>query len=135
MVVDKLHPAVVRESLLHIRTLADGRVKDVELHVVGRKLARQTSDESHHGAEQEARVVQGWRTDSTLVSNMTLSKEDIMHVLVSCGNQWSAIYTDTDDDTIQAGSIIKKRRRKMNHHKYRKWRKKMKSIYRHLGKI
>lgn len=33
-------------------------------------------------------------------------------------------------DGIQASSVLKKRRRKMNKHKYRKWRKKMRNILR-----
>ena len=32
------------------------------------------------------------------------------------------------------GSVLKKRRRKMNRHKYKKWRKKMKPLMRKLGK-
>ncbi|EDQ91441.1 uncharacterized protein MONBRDRAFT_36121 [Monosiga brevicollis MX1] len=35
---------------------------------------------------------------------------------------------DLDDRTIQASSVLKKRRRKMKRHKYKKWRKKMRSV-------
>lgn len=31
-------------------------------------------------------------------------------------------------ETLEAGSVLKKRLRKMNRHKYKKWRKKMRSV-------
>ena len=34
------------------------------------------------------------------------------------------------EDGIEVSSVLKKRRRKMNKHKYRKWRKKMRNILR-----
>lgn len=46
---------------------------------------------------------------------------------------------DVDDSALHGpsvvlSSVLKKRRRKMNRHKYRKWRKRMKYVRRALGK-
>ena len=39
-----------------------------------------------------------------------------------------------EEGVVQCSSVMKKRRRKMNRHKYKKWRKKMKFLRRSLGK-
>lgn len=39
-----------------------------------------------------------------------------------------------EEGVVQCSSVMKKRRRKMNRHKYKKWRKKMRFLRRSLGK-
>jgi len=61
------------------------------------------------------------------------------HCTVSTPNTLSCLSTPfppigSQDDVAWCDSILKKRRRKMNRHKYRKWRKKMRFLRRALGK-
>ena len=61
------------------------------------------------------------------------------HCTVSTPNTLSCLSTPfppvgSQNDVAWCDSILKKRRRKMNRHKYRKWRKKMRFLRRALGK-
>ena len=65
-------------------------------------------------------------------SNRTREKESIMW----CGSvmEYHLPAGVREEDVVQCSSVMKKRRRKMNRHKYKKWRKKMRFLRRSLGK-
>eukprot|EP00040_Diaphanoeca_grandis_P039685 m.259806 g.259806 ORF g.259806 m.259806 type:complete len:148 (-) comp38719_c0_seq1:39-482(-) len=67
----------------------------------------------------------------TIIGDVTTYRSDNTSVVSDSNTDIDGVGIDELEE-IQAGSLLKKRRRKMNHQKYRKWRKKMRTLLRKL---